>query len=272
MATFIQEQTAEIVGLGLNTAPYATHARQLRAAVAVDEGMVFYGRSFVGPAALGKFARLAPDLGLCCGFAPILPTDLLRLPKWGWMNVHRSYLPYNRGLDPIQWALVDGTPAGVSLHVMTEQVDAGGIVAQAEVPILPVDDAESLGARIDEKAFELVRSCWPRLRTGRLDPVPQDESLATYHNWADCEALRHLNPNATVKVRRLLNILRGYTAGGVSGAYFEVGPFRYTVHTQVKVAQQLQSRTGASNPAPPPYLPGTDIVGQEPDVRAENKE
>lgn len=225
---------AEIVGLGLNSPP-RPGGDEVRVAAATDPAMVFYGRSFSSAVALRKFEGARPHLGVSCGFAPILPPALLQLPLWGWVNVHRSYLPYNRGLDPLQWALVDGTPAGVSLHVMTEQVDAGLIIAQREMPLLPSDNFDSLEARADELVLEVFRSAWPRLRAGDLGGTPQDEDLATYHSWADCQALRRLDLNATVSVRRLLNILRSYSGEWFSLVEFHVGlnPNPYRVRTSV---------------------------------------
>ena len=225
----------EIVGLGLNSPP-RPGGDVVRAAAGVDESLVFYGRSFASSVALRRFEGGQPDLGVCCGFAPILPPRLLRLPRWGWVNVHRSYLPYNRGLDPLQWALVDGTPAGVTIHVMTEQVDAGPVIAQREMPLLPTDDFESLETRSDALVLDLFRAAWPTLRTGDVSGSPQDEDLATYHTWDDCKALRRLDLNTTMKVGRVIDILRAYSADGFSLVEFQpgLGPSPYRVRLTVR--------------------------------------
>lgn len=241
-----------IAGLGLNAIP-SRFTAAVRDAAGLDPGMVFYGRSFFGDVAMQKFEAVEADLGVSCGFADIIPKAMLGLPRWGWVNLHRSYLPYNRGLDPLQWALVDGTPAGVTLHVMTDQVDAGPIIAQSEMPILPTDDYDALEARSDELVFSLFDSCWPRLRAGDLTGTPQDESLATYHSLADCDALRRLDLRATMPVGRLLNILRGYSGRYGSTVEFQVGLLRarFAAHTQIRmVADGCTPRPGdAATPA-----------------------
>lgn len=230
---------ARIVGLGLNATPSPASSVIAKAA-GVSPELIFYGRSMASSVALGKLARGAPDLGVCCGFAAILPPALLALPRWGWVNVHRSYLPYNRGLDPLQWAVVDGTPAGVTVHLMTEAIDAGDIIAQAEMPVLPTDGADDLEARADALAFVLFQSCWPRLRSGDLAGTPQDEALATYHSLAECNALRRLDRDATMKVGRLLDILRSYSGREYSAVELGVGLVRprFAVHTEIRVAGQ----------------------------------
>ncbi len=233
----IVEQGDQIVGLGLNSPP-SPHSRVIADAAGVDPGLVFYGRSFTSAVAHRKLEAVAPDVGVCCGFAPIVPRRVLDLPRWGWVNVHRSYLPYNRGLDPLQWAVIDGTPAGVSVHVMTAEVDAGAIVAQAEMPVLPTDDGPALERRADLLAFDVFRGCWPRIRRGDLSGTPQDEDLATYHSLLDCEELRRLDRGATMKVGRLLDILRCYCGEGYSGVHFKEGLLRtpFTVHTEVRMS------------------------------------
>ena len=228
-----------IVGLGLNCPP-GRAAGKITEAAGLEADLVFYGRSIGSEVALRKLRGQAPDLGVCCGFAPILSAAVLALPRWGWVNLHRSYLPYNRGLDPLQWAVVDGTPVGVTLHVMTDRVDAGDILGQAEMPVYPTDNMDSLEARADELVFEVFRTAWPTLRTGNLHGRPQDEDLATYHDLADCDALRRLDRNATMKVGRLLDILRCYSGATYSAVHFRSGLLRspFTVHTDIRLASE----------------------------------
>jgi len=236
---FMRANGGVVVGLGLNSSP-SFNSASIREAAGVDPGRVFYGRSFGSEMALQKLAAEAPALGVCCGFAGILSPAMLSLPTHGWVNIHRSYLPYNRGLDPMQWALVDHTPAGVTIHVMTEQIDAGAIISQSEMPIYPTDDGGALDERSDRLVLELFQTCWPRLRAGDLEGTPQDESLATYHSLADCDRLRRLDLGATMKVGRVLDILRGYSGPGWSSVEVQVGLIRpaYSVHTRIRRINQ----------------------------------
>lgn len=230
----LRDNGGEVVALGANPPADGETPRELIAAAGVDDDAVFYGRSFADPLALRRFTATRPDLGVCCGFSSVLPGELLRLPRLGWVNVHRSLLPYNRGLDPLRWALIDRTPAGVSLHVMTEAVDAGPVIGQREVPVTATDDIQSLSARADEHAFELFCACWPRLRRGDLAATPQEEDLATVHTWQDCEAVRCLDLNERMTVRRLLAILRSYSTADLP-AYFQIAPAgeRYAVRISI---------------------------------------
>ncbi len=72
------------------------------------------------------------------------------------LNIHPSLLPLHKGLDTHRRALVAGDEfAGCTVHVVTHELDDGPIVAQAQVKILPRDDAESLAERVLEEEHKL---------------------------------------------------------------------------------------------------------------------
>jgi phosphoribosylglycinamide formyltransferase-1 len=96
-------------------------------------------------------ALAARDVNLVClaGFMRLLgPTFIAAFPN-RILNVHPSLLPAFPGLDAQGQALAYGvTIAGATVHFVTAELDAGPIILQAAVPVLPFDTAESLAARI----------------------------------------------------------------------------------------------------------------------------
>jgi phosphoribosylglycinamide formyltransferase-1 len=100
----------------------------------------------------------AHDVGLVvgAGYMRVLsPVFLERLPAI--LNVHPSLLPQFRGLRAVQRALEAGVEeTGVTVHFMVEEVDAGPIVAQERVPILPQDTEETLLARLHPVEHRLL--------------------------------------------------------------------------------------------------------------------
>ena len=65
------------------------------------------------------------------------------------LNIHPSLLPLYKGLDTHARAIAAGdAAAGCSVHLVTEELDAGEVLGRAEVPILPGDDVETLAARV----------------------------------------------------------------------------------------------------------------------------
>jgi len=90
--------------------------------------------------------------------------------KWAgrMINIHPSLLPAYKGLDTHQRVIDAGeTRHGCSVHIVTEELDDGAIVAQAEVPVLPGDDAHSLAARVLVEEHKLYPVALARLVRGR---------------------------------------------------------------------------------------------------------
>lgn len=83
------------------------------------------------------------------GFMRILSPWFVNVWHGRIVNIHPSLLPKYRGLDTHSRALSAGDAvSGCSVHVVTEELDAGDVLGQAEVPILPADTPESLEARV----------------------------------------------------------------------------------------------------------------------------
>lgn len=91
---------------------------------------------------------LQPDLIISAGFRHVIPEWVLDIPDYGCVNCHLSYLPHNRGMNPNVWSIVEDTPAGVSLHLMTVDIDAGPVVSRQRVEKRPDDDGKSLYERL----------------------------------------------------------------------------------------------------------------------------
>jgi len=100
--------------------------------------------------ALGEaLAAAQPDIVAFAGFMRILTTPFVERIRGKAVNIHPSLLPLYKGLKPQQQALDAGaTESGCTVHWVTPGVDEGPIIAQARVPVLPGDTADSLAARI----------------------------------------------------------------------------------------------------------------------------
>lgn len=89
------------------------------------------------------------ELVVLAGYMRLLsPEFVARWPE-RILNIHPSLLPLHKGLDTHRRALVAGDDyAGCSVHVVTEELDAGPVIAQTKVRILPRDDPDSLATRV----------------------------------------------------------------------------------------------------------------------------
>ncbi|MES1204898.1 MAG: methionyl-tRNA formyltransferase [Pseudomonadota bacterium] len=127
-----------------------------------------------------ELRRLGADLFVVVAYGRILPQSILDLPRLGPWNVHASVLPRLRGAAPIQWAVINAdTEAGVSIMRMEAGLDTGPVAAVATTPIADADTAGTLSARLSALGADLFAATLPRIVTGAITPVPQDDARAT---------------------------------------------------------------------------------------------
>lgn len=94
----------------------------------------------------------APDLVVLAGFMRILSGDFVNHYQGRLINIHPSLLPRHKGLDTHARAIEAGDVVhGCSVHFVTEQLDGGPVIVQAEVSIRPSDTSDTLAARVLEQ-------------------------------------------------------------------------------------------------------------------------
>lgn len=113
----------------------------------------------LSPKGIGKLAYEAAisaalreagvEIVALAGYMRLLSSEFVAEWRGRILNIHPSLLPKYKGLDTHARAIAAGDEeAGCSVHVVTEELDAGEVLGQARVPILPDDDADTLAARV----------------------------------------------------------------------------------------------------------------------------
>ena len=124
---------------------------------------------------------LAPDVIIVVAYGKILPPWLIRLPKYGCINVHASLLPKYRGAAPIHWAILNGdTHTGVTIMQMDDGLDTGDIL---DVVKTDIKDGETTGELFDRLAVmggEVINEILAKAEAGELQPVAQDDDKASH--------------------------------------------------------------------------------------------
>jgi len=130
---------------------------------------------------LPRAARLAPDFLFSFYYRHMLPVGLLAAAKRGAFNMHGSLLPKYRGRVPVNWAIIRGErETGATLHEMVEKPDAGRIVDQMAVPILPDDVALDVFRKVTVASEIVLHRSLPFLVSGTAELKPQDLSKGGY--------------------------------------------------------------------------------------------
>lgn len=133
------------------------------------------------PAAQAAFSALALDAAVVAAYGLILPKPVLDAPRLGCINVHASLLPRWRGAAPIQRAILAGDrETGISIMQMEEGLDTGPVLRIEVLPIAADMDAGALHDALADLGGRMIAPALEDLAAGRIKPVPQPETGATY--------------------------------------------------------------------------------------------
>ena len=125
--------------------------------------------------------ELRTEIIVVADYGYLLPRSILEYTPTSCLNVHPSLLPRYRGAAPIQRALMQGERmTGVTLMLLDEGMDTGGVIAREELAIEDADNADSLRTRLASLGARLLTETLPLYISGAVAPAPQDETMATY--------------------------------------------------------------------------------------------
>jgi methionyl-tRNA formyltransferase len=178
--------------------------------LAVERGLpVLQPERVRDPAFLDDLRALAPDLVVVAAYGRILPRTILDLPPHGCINVHASILPRHRGAAPIAHAIMAGDRVtGVSIMVMTEEMDAGDVLLVRETPVRSDDTTGTLTARLAALGGEAIGAAIDGLRDGALRPTPQAAAGVTFAPRIEREHARLVWTRPAAEMERLVRAMQ----------------------------------------------------------------
>lgn len=133
------------------------------------------------PEFVEQVAALKPDFLFSFYFRFMLKEPLLRIPRSGALNMHGSLLPKYRGRVPVNWVIIKGErETGASLHYMEVKPDAGDLVDQQAVPILPDDTAIEVFNKVTLAAEMVLERSLPGLIAGKAPRRSLDIKAGNY--------------------------------------------------------------------------------------------
>lgn len=154
--------------------------------------------------------EINPDVICVVAYGKIIPKEILKIPKYGCVNVHPSLLPKYRGSAPIQWAILNGDKeTGVSTMYLDEGMDSGDIILQTKVNIDKNETSGELWDRLSKIGADLLvetlekieNKTAPRIKQGnKFTIAPMLEKSQAKIDWENKTAqeiknlVRGLNP------------------------------------------------------------------------------
>ena len=124
---------------------------------------------------------LAPDIMVTAAYGQILSQQVIDVAPHGIINIHGSLLPELRGAAPIQYAVLQGLKTtGITILNTVRKVDAGDIILQKSLDILPYETNGELFDRMAQLGAEAVVEALDLIERGKAVYTPQDEDKATF--------------------------------------------------------------------------------------------
>jgi methionyl-tRNA formyltransferase len=180
------------------------------------------------PAVLEQVRAARPDMLFSFYYRHMLPPAILSCAPRGAYNMHGSLLPKYRGRVPVNWAVLHGeTETGATLHTMVVKPDAGAIVAQTSVPILPDDTAAEVFAKVVVAAEQTLWRVLPAMLVGDTPHLPNDLAQGSYFGGRNAEDGRI---DWTRPAQEVYNLMRA-VAPPYPGAWCMLGQTRVVVES-----------------------------------------
>jgi methionyl-tRNA formyltransferase len=246
---WLMGQDDEVVALVVHPPDRQRYGEEILATAGLPAERVFHGDRLGQEDALRQIEQLKPDIGVSVLFGYLLRRRFLRIFPQGCVNLHPALLPYNRGANPNVWSIVDGTPAGVTLHYVDEGVDTGDVMAQREVVVLPTDTGQTLYRRLEKACVQLFCHAWQALRSGQARGSVQRQDAGTAHRVRDLASIDAIDLDGTYTARRLIDVIRARTFPPYAGAYIEREGKRIYLRLQLLTEEELGEEQPARSQA-----------------------
>lgn len=114
------------------------------------------------------------DLGVVLG-ARILKKHTIEAFNVGVLNLHPGFIPINRGLDNIKWAILDNIKQGVTAHLIDERVDMGEVITTKVVDVYEDDSLIDVRMRVHEVEHLLMVECITKFKKGKVSLSPVED-------------------------------------------------------------------------------------------------
>lgn len=132
------------------------------------------------------------DFLISYGYRHILKSDVISTFSARAINLHISFLPWNRGADPNLWSFLEDTPKGISIHQIDSGIDTGEILLRKKIPYAQDDTLKTSYDRLSDEIVTMFLKNWPDLRASRLRGQAQSPTDGNSHRSNDKLQYAHL--------------------------------------------------------------------------------
>lgn len=141
-----------------------------------------------------EIANCEYDYLISFGYRYIVRKDVLDYFKGNSINLHISYLPWNKGADPNLWGILENTPKGITIHQMDYGLDTGKILYQKELFFDENDTLKSSYEKLQIGLVDLFKTNWENIKSYNVKPKLQN-GKGSYHKSSDKNKYQELLTN-----------------------------------------------------------------------------
>lgn len=118
--------------------------------------------------------ELSPDIFVSYNYKYIISEEIITLMDGKIVNLHISFLPWNRGADPNLWSFLENTPNGVTIHLIDKDVDTGNILLQKRFELNErVETLASSYKKLHDEIQKLFIVNWTIIKNFQISPSLQ---------------------------------------------------------------------------------------------------
>lgn len=178
--------------------------------------------------------KRSPEICFLLWWPDIVKKRVMSIVPEGFVNLHPSLLPFNRGMHPYYWSLVDGTPAGVSIHLIDESIDAGMLLCQKEIETDVTTTGERLYEEAQDEIINLFKENYDKIIKKKIQPKKINIEEGSFHLKRDLDNHSCIDLNKTYKAEDLINIMRARSFPSGSSSFFYLDGQKYRINIKIE--------------------------------------
>lgn len=135
--------------------------------------------------------EVKPDIIVSYNYKYIIKKEVIDYMKGNIINLHISFLPWNRGASPNFWSFIEDTPKGVTIHYIDEGVDTGDIIVQKECYFEEeIETFSSTYEILNKEIMELFKENWEAIKMQKCGRKKQIVPYGTCHRTKDLQKIQ----------------------------------------------------------------------------------
>ena len=174
------------------------------------------------------------DIVFLLWWPTIVKQESIDLVNVGYVNLHPSLLPFNRGMHPYYWSIVKNTPSGVSIHFINKNIDEGELICQKEIKKDITETGESLYKKAHQAIIKLFKEHYVKIIKGKYNTKEIKNNAGTFHLKKELDMHSMIDLDKEYKAINLINIIRARSFKDSPSSFFYLDGKKYFINIKIK--------------------------------------